>query len=117
MAEGGHLWLTVRRSRSWVDGEPGIRVFVADNGSGMTQATRRQIFEPFFTTKESTGTGLGLWVSSEILKKHDATVRVASRPAGAAIGKQSGTVVMLFFPDGGIGSPPLPFPISATQDA
>jgi PAS domain S-box-containing protein len=117
MAQGGHLWLTVYRSRSWVDGGPGIRVFVADNGTGMTQATRRQIFEPFFTTKESTGTGLGLWVSSEILKKHDATVRVASRPEEAAIGKQSGTVVMLFFPDGGIGSPPLPFPISATQDA
>jgi PAS domain S-box-containing protein len=117
VARGGHLWLTVRRSRSWVDGGSGIRVFVADNGSGMTQATRRQIFEPFFTTKESTGTGLGLWVSSEILKKHDATVRVASRPAEAAIGKSSGTVVMLFFPDGGIGSPPLPSPISATQDA
>jgi PAS domain S-box-containing protein len=117
MAQGGHLWLAVHRSRSWVDAGPGIRVFVADNGSGMTQATRLQIFEPFFTTKESTGTGLGLWVSSEILKKHDATVRVASRPAEAAIGKQSGTVVMLFFPDDGIGSPPLPFPISATQDA
>jgi PAS domain S-box-containing protein len=117
MAQRGHLWLTVYRSRSWVDGGPGIRVFVADNGSGMTQATRRQIFEPFFTTKESTGTGLGLWVSSEILKKHGATVRVASRPAEATIGKPSGTVVMLCFPDGGIGSLPLPFPITATQDA
>jgi hypothetical protein len=45
-----------------------------------------------------------LWVSSEIITKHNATVRVASRPAGAA--KQSGTVFMLFFPEDGIGVPP-----------
>ena len=106
MGQGGHLWLSVRRSRSWVDGTPGIRLFVADNGCGMTRATRLRIFEPFFTTKETTGTGLGLWVSSEIIAKHNATVRVASRPAEAANGRQSGTVFMLFFPEGGISLPP-----------
>ena len=77
------MWLSVRRSRSWVDGTPGIRLFVADNGCGMTEATRLRIFEPFFTTKETTGTGLGLWVSSEIIVKHNATVRVVSRTAAA----------------------------------
>jgi PAS domain S-box-containing protein len=119
MAEGGHLWLTVRRSRSWVDGRSGIRVFVADNGSGMTRETRLRIFEPFFTTKELTGTGLGLWVSGDIIQKHDATVRVASRPAevAAAKGGSSGTVFMIFFPDNGIGSPPLPSAVIATQNA
>ncbi len=116
MANGGHLWLGVRRSRSWVDGTPGIRVFVADNGSGMTRATRARIFEPFFTTKEATGTGLGLWVSSEIIAKHKALVRVASRPAEGTSGKQSGTVFMLFFPEGGIGSAPVPASV-ATQNA
>src|SRR6202522_1975286 len=117
MVHGGHLWLSVRRSRSWVDGAPGIRLFVADNGCGMTEATRLRIFEPFFTTKESTGTGLGLWVSSEIIAKHKATVRVASRPADPGSGKRSGTVFMLFFPDGGIGLAPLPTQIAATQGA
>jgi signal transduction histidine kinase len=117
MAQGGHLWLTVRRSRSWVDGTPGIRLFVADSGCGMTQATRRRIFEPFFTTKETIGTGLGLWVSGEIISKHNATVRVASRPAEAAKEKQSGTVFMLFFPDDGIGLPPLPSMVATTQSA
>ena len=105
MAQGGHLWLSVRRSRSWVTGTPGIRLFVSDNGCGMTAATRRRIFEPFFTTKESTGTGLGLWVSGEILAKHRATVRVASRAAEDANGRGSGTVFMLFFPEDGIGAP------------
>ena len=116
MAQGGHLWLSVRRSRSWVDGTPGIRLFVADNGGGMTQATRLRIFEPFFTTKEATGTGLGLWVSGEIIGKHNATVRVVSRPAGAANGRQSGTVFMLFFPENGIGSPPVPSTAVTTQN-
>jgi PAS domain S-box-containing protein len=112
MARGGRLSLSLRRSRSWVDGSPGIRLFVADNGCGMTAATRQRIFEPFFTTKETTGTGLGLWVSGEIISKHHATVRVVSRTAD---GRQSGTVFMLFFPENGIGTPPLPAPAAATQ--
>ena len=117
MARGGHLWLSVRRSRSWVDGTPGIRLFVADTGCGMTQATRLRIFEPFFTTKEATGTGLGLWVSGEIIGKHNATVRVVSRPSSAANGRQSGSVFMLFFPENGIGLPPVPTPAATAQNA
>ncbi len=36
MSLGGRLSLSLRRSRSWVDGTPGFRLFVADNGCGMT---------------------------------------------------------------------------------
>jgi signal transduction histidine kinase len=97
----GRLWLSARHSRSWVDGAPGVRVFVSDNGCGMLPETRNHIFEPFFTTKETTGTGLGLWVSSEIITKHNGTVRFASRPG-------RGTVFMVFFPEGEIGVPPVP---------
>jgi PAS domain S-box-containing protein len=114
IGQGGHLRLSVRRSRSWTDGTPGVRVFVADSGCGMTKDTRTRIFEPFFTTKE-TGTGLGLWVSGEIIAKHKATWRVASRRGEA--GKRSGTVFMLFFPDDGIGVSPLNSPVAATQNA
>ena len=117
MTKGGRLWLTVRRSRSWVDGSPGIRVFVADNGCGMTRATRQHMFEPFFTTKETTGTGLGLWVSSEIIAKHHASVKVASRPAEEAGSRPSGTVFMLFFPEDGIGVPAASGRIAVTQNA
>ena len=117
MGEGGRLQLTVRRSRSWADGSAGLRVFIADNGCGMTAATRRRIFEPFFTTKDATGTGLGLWVSGEIIQKHSGTVRVYSRPYDASVqnGKPSGTVFMVFLPENGIGPTAQPSQVAATH--
>jgi signal transduction histidine kinase len=104
--EGASLKLTLRRSHHWRDGREGVRITVADTGSGMPEAVRRRIFEPFYTTKEATGTGLGLWISSEILEKHGATVAVRSRTREAAMGWQkSGTVFMLFFPNEGVARP------------
>ena len=50
--------------------------------------TATRIFEPFFSTKESTGTGLGLWVSMEILEKHQGTIRLRTRT-----GHGNGTVL------------------------
>ena len=57
----------------------------------------KRAFEAFFTTKESTGTGLGLWVSLEIVMKHHGSIRVRSRTA--AEGRRSGTVFRFFIPD------------------
>ena len=45
----------------------------------MTEYVRKRIFQPFFTTKVPGGTVLGLWVSAEILKTHEAAIRVRSR--------------------------------------
>jgi PAS domain S-box-containing protein len=95
---GGTLIVRARRSRSWKDpSQPGIRFTIADTGTGFDRETREHIFEAFFTTKEVTGTGLGLWVSHEIILKHHGLVHVRSRPASS--GKPSGTVFQLFFPD------------------
>ena len=98
MSEGGRLVVRARRSRDWSNSQrTGVRFQVADTGSGMKPGVREHIFEPFFTTKEVTGTGLGLWVSSEIVAKHKGTIRVRSRsesPNG-----QTGTIFELFFPD------------------
>jgi hypothetical protein len=63
----------------------------------MTPEVRKRIFEPFFTTKEVTGTGLGLWVSSEIVAKHKGSIRVRSH--SEKLGGRSGTIFELFFPD------------------
>jgi len=98
MPAGGKLVLRARRSRDWRNPDRlGVRFQVADTGSGMPPEVRKRIFEPFFTTKEVTGTGLGLWVSSEIIAKHHGTVRVRSHAQKP--GHPSGTIFELFFPD------------------
>jgi PAS domain S-box-containing protein len=98
----GRLVLSVRRSHAWRDPNvEGVRVSVMDTGCGMSEEVLSRIFEPFFTTKEATGTGLGLWVSAEIVNKHHGTVHIRSRAAVNGLNnedRRSGTIFMLFFP-------------------
>jgi PAS domain S-box-containing protein len=95
---GGRLVVRARRSRNWKDqAQSGVRFAVADTGTGMGPEVRERVFEAFFTTKEVTGTGLGLWVSWEIIMKHRGLVHVRSRPAQN--GKHYGTVFQIFIPD------------------
>ena len=83
-----------REATDWKTGRKGLVLTVADTGSGMSSDTAAKIFEPFFTTKESGGTGLGLWVSYEIIQRHGGTLAVrSSRRKG-----RSGTVFTLFLP-------------------
>ena len=102
-SSGGRLVIRARRSRDWRNPtQTGIRFAVADTGAGMEPDVREHIFEAFFTTKEVTGTGLGLWVSQEIILKHHGLVRVRSRgtaPSDAPARKNSGTVFEVFIPD------------------
>jgi PAS domain S-box-containing protein len=93
--DGGRL--VIRTQAGTLNGIAGIRVSVADTGGGISQEARRHIFEPFFTTKEATGTGLGLWVSEQIIRKHHGSVRVRSRVTG-----HTGTVFSVFFPATGV---------------
>jgi signal transduction histidine kinase len=98
ISKGGSLRIRARRSRNWESSQPeGVRFTVADTGSGMDAGVRERIFEAFFTTKEDTGTGLGLWVSQEIVLKHHGFIHVRSR--SAAEGQPSGTVFQIFLPD------------------
>jgi PAS domain S-box-containing protein len=97
-AIGGRLIVRARKSRNWKNpNQTGVRFSVADSGAGMDSEARTRAFEAFFTTKETTGTGLGLWLSLEILNKHNGTVKLRSRPATS--GKPSGTVFEFFLPD------------------
>ncbi len=104
MPDGGRLIVRARRTTDIRNPErDGILFTVADTGSGIAPEARKHIFEAFFTTKEVTGTGLGLWVSSEIIAKHEGSIRVRSRqrlkdhsdPGNV----HSGTVFELFLPD------------------
>jgi PAS domain S-box-containing protein len=97
-AGGGRLIVRARRSQDWVHPQrDGVRITIADTGSGMTHEVRDRLFEAFFTTKGATGTGLGLWVSHEIILKHHGIIHLRSR--AASDGYSSGTVFQIFFPD------------------
>lgn len=86
----------------------GIALTIADEGTGISPESLKHLFEPFFSTKGITGTGLGLWVSQEIVERHGGTIRVRSRLRHG--GQKGGTVFRIFLPLGGV---PLPAPDSA----
>ena len=87
------VWLHVDHGRDRT-GRPGVRITIADNGSGMDEAVRRRIFHPFFTTKGESGTGLGLWVSHGVILRHEGSIRVRTSTRPAA----KGTCFHIFLP-------------------
>ncbi|MEO8737278.1 MAG: ATP-binding protein [Edaphobacter sp.] len=90
----GHLRVRSREGTDWRTGRRGLIFTVADTGSGMSAETALKIYDPFFTTKGLSGTGLGLWVSRDIVERHRGNLRVrSSRERGHA-----GTVFTLFLP-------------------
>jgi len=90
----GRLCLRSREATSWKDGEKGIIFTVADSGTGMNRQTLSKLFSPFYTTKGVIGTGLGLWVSKEIMERHRGWLHVYS----CDVAGRSGTVFTMFLP-------------------
>ncbi len=87
MRDGGEI----RIETGTVTGRPGwLRLVVADNGPGIPLDRLPKIFDPFYTTKAQ-GTGLGLSVSYGIVREHQGTIDVQSRPG-------KGTTFTLTFP-------------------
>jgi signal transduction histidine kinase len=90
MRRGGRLRIRIS-SAQMRDGLDGVRLTIGDTGSGISPELLPKIFEPFVTTKGETGTGLGLWVTAEIVKRNGWTIAVRSsqRPG------KSGTIFSL----------------------
>lgn len=75
MKTGGTLTLTTTLENE------GIKVEVADSGSGIPPEIKEKIFEAFFTTKPTgEGSGLGLHISKKIIDKHQGKINVDSQP-------------------------------------
>jgi signal transduction histidine kinase len=94
MPEGGTIQAKVSSGREWCGKHrSGVRVTIADNGSGISKAKVPQIFQRFFTTKPW-GNGLGLSLVADVMQKHKGFVRVKSstRP------DRHGTTFTLFLP-------------------
>ena len=53
-------------------------LLVEDNGQGIDPSHQAHVFEAFFTTKADMGTGIGLWVTRELVEKNKGTIAVES---------------------------------------
>ena len=94
MPVGGGLYVRSREGTEWSTNRKGLVLTVADTGCGMSPQVLNRVFEPFFTTKGIGGTGLGLWVSKEVVERHNGTLRIHSSPKN----DRCGTVCTLFLP-------------------
>ncbi len=70
--------------------DDGVEVSVRDNGSGIAPENAARLFQPYFTTKKH-GTGLGLFVTRQLVTDHGGTVTFESRPG-------EGTTFRVFLP-------------------
>jgi PAS domain S-box-containing protein len=90
--------ITVRVSesvpRNSNSGRRGVQLTIGDSGPGIPAEIRDKIFEPFFTTKEDFGTGLGLWICKNIVRKHHGRLRLRSSTNNGT----KGTVFSIFLP-------------------
>jgi signal transduction histidine kinase len=100
MHEGGHLQLRVATVS--MHGRSYARITIADTGSGIRREIRTSLFTQFFTTKGSRGTGLGLWLTRDIVVRNGGKLRFRSRTESP-----SGTVFSVYLP----AAPPLEYTI------
>jgi PAS domain S-box-containing protein len=92
MSHGGLLAIEINEASEL--GRAGVELTVRDNGLGIPEANRERVFEPFFTTKGNLGTGIGLWVSKQIVNQHGGRILISSQTKG----KNRGTSVGIFLP-------------------
>jgi signal transduction histidine kinase len=74
---GGHVKVLLSRR------ENGASIIIRDSGPGVPHELRDRVFEPFFTTKKDYGTGLGLWVTREVMRSCGGEVRLNESALGA----------------------------------
>ena len=77
MGENGKLKVTVSCLQAAERAQ--VEITVQDDGHGIPPEHRERVFEPFFTTKKEVGTGLGLYVSKQIIARHEGHIEIHSR--------------------------------------
>jgi signal transduction histidine kinase len=92
---GGRLYTRVTTAHEWTGSERrGLRVTIADNGTGIAPENLHKILQPFFTTKGGRGTGLGLSLVKDVIREHGGTLRVRSSTTPG----HTGSIFAIFLP-------------------
>jgi len=92
--DGGTLRVRCFDATDWRTNRQGVRFFFSDSGPGIPEDLLPSIFDAFFTTKGLKGSGVGLWLSAEILARHEGYIRVRTRTSGS----HRGTLFAVFLP-------------------
>jgi PAS domain S-box-containing protein len=99
MGTNGVLKLRVHAATDWRTSRKGYRVTIGDTGPGIPTEARRKLFNAFYSTKGEKETGLGLWITEQLVRKHEGNIRVKSRHAGnVGMTKRTGTVFSVWLP-------------------
>jgi len=77
--EDGRIWVS-----AWNTPEGALHLEVADNGPGIPEEDVDKVCDPFFSTKGAYGTGLGLAVTSKIVREHGGQLQIGRREGGGA---------------------------------
>lgn len=104
MPNGGKILIGVRRSQPFQVtsqvSEPGVELYVKDEGHGMDEETLSHATAPFFTTKGiGKGTGLGLAMVHGLMEQSSGHLRILSKPG-------AGTTVSMVFPAAPVAARP-----------
>jgi PAS domain S-box-containing protein len=78
MPNGGRIRLQLTQTNS-----SHLQLTIQDEGTGIPAENLSRIFEPFFTTKGNLGTGIGLWVTKQLVEKHNGRITVTNNDAPA----------------------------------
>ena len=92
MSTGGKLQIQTQETTNAQ--REGVRVTIRDSGTGIPKEHLQRIFEPFFTTKGNLGTGIGLWVSRQLIEKHGGHLSAES----GTDENNRGTLISIFLP-------------------
>jgi len=89
----GRIVIRARAARHFQSGQEGIRVTIADDGVGIQPENKQKLFTPFFSTKGEVGTGLGLWVTKDLIEKKGGSICFRSQTQ-----PKPGTTFSFFIP-------------------
>ena len=91
MPAGGILSLSVNDAERSGDG---VMLTIQDDGVGISADSLPQVFDAFFTTRSTVGTGIGLFVTKQLVEGHGGQIEIESTNDA----EKHGTIVRVFLP-------------------